>query len=61
MYSLDIPGIVRVKYLSVWQDWHTLEDHRRSAWAEEKVFEHFGNIQPENLEMHIYEEVGSRQ
>ncbi len=59
MYSLDIPGTVRVNFQSAWERWQDMEEHLRSAFQEAKVFERFGHVPPEDMTIHIYEEVGS--
>ncbi len=59
MYSLSIPGMVRVKFLSFWENWSDMDYHIRSAFQEAKVFERFGHVPPERMSIEIYEEVGT--
>ena len=60
MYSLHLPGAVRVVYHSMWQNWGDLEGHRRSAMEESKVFSHWTNVNPGDIRVGIFTEVGAR-
>lgn len=59
MYSLHLPRVVRVLFQSVWARWDDLEGHRRSAMEESKVFSHWAHVDPRDIAIGIYAEVGT--
>lgn len=59
MYSLHLPDVMRVFYHSVWAQWGDLEAHRRSAMEESKVFSHWANVNPSDITIGIFVEVGT--
>ncbi len=59
MYSLHLADATRVVYQSVWEEWADVEEHRRSALEESKVFSYWGMVKPEDIRIGIFAEVGS--
>ena len=58
-YSLDDAEAIHVVTSSEWLNWEDLESHRTSNLSEEKVLQEFGpHITPDDLELHVYREIG---
>ena len=57
VYSLDVPGRIRVVVESVWDHWEDLQTHRQSALAEDKILHEFADLAPEMLEVRTFREV----
>lgn len=58
LFSLDIPGATHIAVQSTWDLWEDLLQHRDSGMAEQKVLCEFEqHLTPEDLTVHIYEEV----
>ena len=59
MFSIDKPDAVTVRFETVWEGWRDAEGHIRSAYQPAKVFEHFGYVDPQTMNIRIYQEVGA--
>ena len=57
VYSLDLPGRVRIVVESVWDHWEDLQTHRQSALAEDKILREFAYLTPEMLDIGTFREV----
>ena len=57
IYSLDLPGRVRIVVESVWDHWEDLQTHRQSALAEDKILREFAYLNPEMLDIGTFREV----
>jgi hypothetical protein len=57
VYSLDIPGRIRILVESVWDHWEDLHLHQLSALAEDKILREFAYLTPEMLNVHTFREV----
>jgi hypothetical protein len=57
VYSLDLPGRIRVVVESVWDHWEDLHAHRQSSLAEDKILREFAHLTPEMLEVRTFREV----
>lgn len=59
MYSMHLADSTRVVYQSVWERWDDVLAHQRSAIEEKKVFSYWGHLNPDQIRVEIYEEVGT--
>jgi hypothetical protein len=58
MSSLDVPDKTHLIVQSVWDGWSDLEEHRRSALAEDKVLSEFQpHVSLQDMSAHTYAEV----
>jgi len=58
MRAVDGQDQVEVAFESEWELWEDLQHHRDSLLAEDKAVVEFGpHISPDDLKVHIYEEV----
>jgi len=57
VYSLDMPGRIRIVVESVWDHWEDLHLHQQSALAEDKILREFAYLTPEMLDVHTFREV----
>jgi hypothetical protein len=58
MYSLNVPDKTHLVLQSMWENWDDMDPILRSGVAEDRVLSEFRpHISPENLSVHIYEEV----
>ncbi len=57
MYSLDIPEKTHIILMTVWMTWADLDEHRRSRLSETQALAQFGHIKPEDMTVHMYQEI----